>query len=73
MIAKTHTTHMYLVQGTYLVKYSNGKGSKKESGRKLIQADSELKAIMAAARDFIAGHNYAMFTWLKVKAECVDK
>lgn len=72
MIPKTHTTPLYLVNGTYLVKYANGKG-KKESGRKLVQANSELKAIMAAAREFTAGDNYAMFTWLKVKAERIDQ
>ena len=63
---------MYLVNGSYLVKSANGQESKKENGRQLVQADSELKAIMAAARKFTAGHNYAMFTWLKVKAERVD-
>jgi hypothetical protein len=37
-----------------------------------VHADSELKAIMAAARKFTSGQNYAMFTWLKVKAERID-
>ena len=72
MTTKTHPTHMYLVNGSYLVKSNNGQESRKESGRKLVQADSELKAIMAAAREFTTGHNYAMFTWLKVKAERID-
>ena len=72
MTTKTHTTHTYLVNGSYLVKHTNGKESKEENGRQLVQADSELKAIMAAARKFTTGHNYAMFTWLKVRAERVD-
>ena len=68
----TTKTHMYLVNGSYQVKHANGIESRKKDGRQLVQADSELKAIMAAARKFTSGHNYAMFTWLKVKAERVD-
>ncbi len=66
-------THKYLVNGSYLVKHANGRESKKENGRQLVQADSELKAIMAAARKFTSGQNYHRFTWLKVKAERIDK
>ncbi|MCB8942629.1 MAG: hypothetical protein H6658_02520 [Ardenticatenaceae bacterium] len=68
----TTKTHTYLVNGSYQVKHVNGLESTKENGRHLVQADSELKAIMAAAREFTAGQNLAMFTWLKVKAERID-
>ena len=68
----TTKTHTYLVNGSYLVKHPNGLESKRENGRQLVKADSELKAIMAAANKFTSGHNYAMFAWLKVKAERVD-
>ena len=63
---------MYLVNGSYQVKHANGVESKQENGRQLVRADSELTAIMAAAHKVTSGHNYAMFTWLKVKAERVD-
>jgi hypothetical protein len=73
MTTKTHTSHLYLVKGTYLVKQPQNENDLKESGRKVVRATSELKAIMAAANEFMAGHNCAMFTWLKVEAERIER
>ena len=73
MTIRIYITPVYLVKGTYLVKHADSKEEKKKNGRQLVQADSELKAIMTAAHKFMDGDNYAMFTWLKVKAERVDQ
>ncbi len=72
MSTKTQTMHTYLVNGTYTVQEKRTQKSQQASGRIVVKASSELKAIMTAASQFMAGKNYALFTWLKVKAEKVD-
>jgi hypothetical protein len=73
MTAKTQTMNTYLVNGTYLVRDKQSQENQQESGRMLVNASSELKAIMTAASTFMAGKNYTWFTWLKVKAEKVEE
>lgn len=64
-------TKQYYVQGLYQVQYPNGKQSRGLKAHGMVQAESELKAIMAMAKAMMADCNYRMFLWLHVSAQPV--